>query len=292
MERKTMICPVEFKAVEGKDNYVTGIASVFGNIDGGGDVVEPGAFKKTIKERIPKKLVKFVDSHIWDSAHTLGTVEKAKETEEGLYFEASLSVAPSVQDTKIKMLEGHISKVSFGYDVIQDVWERLKDGTKRSIRRLKELKLYEISVCPLAMNEETGLLSVKGLKDEDITETEKDIKINMEDVNKFEEESIKQICMDEEKGVKADIGKYKSDSDDSPHIQSYHFSKGKDWTKEKAIEWVENIKEVLSCFGTKEQGLILKPLMIAEPGKNSLTVNDTFDMKARALGIKLSLQRR
>lgn len=292
MSKQTMICPVKFSKAEGegKENFVTGIASVFGNVDDGGDIVEKGAFVKTISERVPKRLVKFVDSHKWDCAHTLGTVESAKEVENGLYFEASLSIAPSVQDTKIKMLEGHLDKISFGYDVIQDVWERLKDGAKQSVRRLKELKLYEISVCPLAMNEETAILSVKKMQTKDAEETEKDIKIAFENQHKLDEKSFKTINVDSDKGIFAVIGKC-NDSECSAHVQSYLFNKDKDWTKEKAIKWVEEHERILSCFGVKEQGLIYKPLMIAEPGKAPLTIVNTYDIKSKEIGLRLALQK-
>lgn len=290
-KKQTLVCPVEFKNVEGKENYVTGIASVFGNVDDGGDIVEKGAFAKTIAERIPKKLIKFVDSHIWDCAHTLGTVEVAKETDKGLYFEASLSVAPSVQDIKLKMLEGHINKLSFGYDVVKDAWEKVPGG-QCSVRRIKEIKLYEISVCPLPMNEETTILSVKEMDKKVVEETDTEIKVRIENPDKFVDDSFKTISIDKAKGISAIIGKYKSDPDGSTHIQSYRFKKDKDWTKEKAVEWVDEHEKVLNSFGIKEQDLMFEPLTIVEPSDNSLATANTYNMKARAIGTKLALQKK
>lgn len=46
MEYKAL--PTFVKAVE--DRTVTGIASVFGNVDSYGDIVQRGAFKKTVQE--------------------------------------------------------------------------------------------------------------------------------------------------------------------------------------------------------------------------------------------------
>ena len=54
---------MEYKAVisEGKTDgrTVTGLAAVFGNIDGGGDRIHKGAFKKTIAEQASRV------KHLW-----------------------------------------------------------------------------------------------------------------------------------------------------------------------------------------------------------------------------------
>ena len=157
-EHEYFDCPTQFKAVEGEENIVEGTASVFGNIDLGGDIVHPGAFTKTIKERVPSGQVKFMDTHIWNGEHTLGTVTKAFETKEALQFKAKVSSASSAQDIKVKMVEGHLSQTSFGFDVIRQDFE---DIGGRIIRNLRELKLIEISVVPFPMNEATQIFSVK-----------------------------------------------------------------------------------------------------------------------------------
>jgi phage head maturation protease len=47
-----IICPFEVKNDPGTtDGIVAGYGSIFGNIDSYGDVVAPGAFKKTIRPR-------------------------------------------------------------------------------------------------------------------------------------------------------------------------------------------------------------------------------------------------
>jgi HK97 family phage prohead protease len=45
-----ILCPFEVKLDNGSDGYITGYGSVFNNIDSYGDIVAPGAFKKTIEE--------------------------------------------------------------------------------------------------------------------------------------------------------------------------------------------------------------------------------------------------
>lgn len=159
-ERERLFFPTEWKAIEGENNIIEGYAAVFGNIDLGDDIVEAGAFTKTINERIPKGLVKLFDSHIWDSAHTLGTVIEATEDQHGLRIKAKISDTPSAQEVKKKILEGHINRMSIGYDSVIESWEKIGE---KMIRRLKEIKLFEASVVPIAMNEGAMILSAKAI---------------------------------------------------------------------------------------------------------------------------------
>lgn len=157
----------EVKAVREKDDgpikEVSGYASVFGNIDSYGDIVERGAFAKTIAERVPKGLVKFFDAHGWSGSSLLGTCVEAKEDDRGLWVRCSVSAAPSAQDIAVKMAEGHLDRMSFGFDTIRETFERveLEGGAYRVLRHLHELRLLEVSAAPMPVNEETELLSVK-----------------------------------------------------------------------------------------------------------------------------------
>lgn len=177
-ELERLFVPVEWKMVEGEEDTVEGHASIFNIIDEGDDIVDPGAFTKTLAERIPKNLVKFIDSHIWDCFHTLGSVKSGGEDTQGMFFKAKISKAPSAQDTKIKMLEGHIDRLSFGYDPIIVSWE--KRGEKM-IRHLKEVKLFEITACPIAMNDMAMITAVKSITPyQDLPLAEKSVKWELE----------------------------------------------------------------------------------------------------------------
>lgn len=154
--------PAEFKADDSDENVVHGYASIFDNVDEQADVVKAGAFKKTISERVKKGLVKFFDSHEWSGQSTLGTVEEATETDRGLKIKARLSSAPDVQSIKQKMIEGHISRLSIGYEPIQTNWTgEYSPKSGMEIRELKELKLLEVSAVPIAANEEAVVTDVK-----------------------------------------------------------------------------------------------------------------------------------
>lgn len=154
---------IDLKVAENSELYpagaISGYASIFGNVDLGGDVTEKGAFKKTIKEGVPVGRVKFIDSHLTyeGTKAVIGVVDQAKEDTTGLFFNAKLSSVQHAQDVRTKVKEGILDALSFGYSVIQD--EVRSDG----VRLLKELKLYEISVVAWGMNPKAYIAGVKGV---------------------------------------------------------------------------------------------------------------------------------
>ena len=158
--RGLIFCEAEFKAGS-EAGVVEGMASTFQR-DLYDDVVDPGAFKKTVSERVPAGRVPLFDSHVWNGRNTLGTVIEAMESEHGLPFKAKLSSAPSVQDIKVKMLEGHLKFVSIGFSVVRATFEEMVEkGAKVFIRHLQEVILWEISVVPIPANEGAKLTLVK-----------------------------------------------------------------------------------------------------------------------------------
>lgn len=161
-EMERLIFPVEFKLLAGDQGIVEGYASIFSKQDENREVVDPGAFKKTIAERVMKGKVPYQDGHIWDTAHTLGTVIWAEEDANGLRYRAKLSNAPSVMDARQKMLEGHATRNSVGYVTMRDRFER-DPATNKMIRHLVELKLLEISLMPVPAMSDAINTSIKAV---------------------------------------------------------------------------------------------------------------------------------
>ena len=154
----------EFKIIEENDGtgYVEGYASVFGVVDSYDEVVEKGAFSKTIKERVPASRVKFVDFHnsFRDSDSILGVIVEAEEDEYGLWFKARLSAVQRAQDVRTKIKEGILDALSIGYSVIND---RIETVDEKQRRYLTEVKLYEISIVSFGACEPAVVLGVKGV---------------------------------------------------------------------------------------------------------------------------------
>jgi HK97 family phage prohead protease len=155
-----LVVPVELKLAGAPDKgMLEGYASVFGLEHESGDYVDPGAFRKTIQERVSKGMVPYLDSHQWDVAHTLGSVSDAHEDSKGLHFTAQLSSAPSVQDFRQKVAEGHIKRNSIGFVALREKWDR--GAESKLSRHVQEVKLFEISAVPLADDPGAVILGVK-----------------------------------------------------------------------------------------------------------------------------------
>jgi len=147
--------PQETK-VDMDERIIEGYASTFGNVDLIRDVVEKGAFKKTLKERFPKNLIKFRINHAWP----IGIPTEIQEDSTGLLTVSRVSKTPTGDEALVLAADGVMDRMSIGYDVVRDTWDRVND-----IRHLKELKLYEYSMTDLAVNELAIINGVKALAD-------------------------------------------------------------------------------------------------------------------------------
>ena len=156
----------QMKAIEEEDGpgYIEGYGAVFNNIDLGGDRIIPGAFKKTIAEKLPLKRIKFVDNHngYWGSSEDIiGVIEAAKEDEFGLWFRAKLSKSQRAQEVREKVKDGILDALSIGYRVVKYSFEKVEDR-QDEIRNLDEIELMEVSVVAWGLNPLATITSVKG----------------------------------------------------------------------------------------------------------------------------------
>lgn len=140
---------------------VTGYAAKFGNIDLHGDMIMPGAFSKTIKERgvDGKNEIWFLHDH--DSSKPLGKPQVLKEDSFGLYFEAKI-VDTEVGEDILKLYEeGLINQHSIGFSTIKEDKVESKNGIP--YYEIQEVKLYEFSSVLWAANPDTPFLGLKSL---------------------------------------------------------------------------------------------------------------------------------
>jgi len=72
--------------------------------------------------------------------------------------------------------------------------------------------------------------------------TEESIRLRQKDPSLFVDDSFRTIDISEEKGIKAIVGKLKSDQDGVMVVQSYIFDKEK-WSVEEAEKWVDEHKK-------------------------------------------------
>jgi HK97 family phage prohead protease len=152
----------EWKAA-GDSGELEGYASVFNNVDQGGDVVLPGAFKKTLdgwsRARQPMPLLA---DHQLSTDGVIGSVVHAVEDHFGLKVRARFSSIPKAQDIRTRMIEGHLRGMSFTYEPKRS-YRGEKDG--KQVRFLQEVRIYEATVTPFPMNE-LALASAKAGPDD------------------------------------------------------------------------------------------------------------------------------
>lgn len=146
-----------------KEGIVTGYFAMFGNKDLDGDIIERGAFSKTIQERGPKgkQLIKYLLDH--DTRKVVAKITELEEDERGLRYSAKIGTHSAGQDF-MKMIESElINQHSFGFSVPKDK-QYFDESRKANI--IKEVILFEGSAVQfLGANPETTFIEMKSAAD-------------------------------------------------------------------------------------------------------------------------------
>jgi HK97 family phage prohead protease len=152
----------QVKADDADSNFgtVEGYASVFGNVDLGLDVVDKGAFKKTLRENGGK--VAILADH--NPTAQIGWNEKGEEDDTGLFVLGKLNLKVQKAQERYALAKqafdiGVPTGLSIGYTTIKAE----PDATNQRIRRLKELKLWEYSLVTFPMNTSAMLTAAKSM---------------------------------------------------------------------------------------------------------------------------------
>jgi HK97 family phage prohead protease len=182
-------CKFEVKDNQEEDYYhLNGYGSTFGNVDRVNDVVEKGAFKKSLKKRMPKLLFGHESRDV-----PVGIIDSIKEDDNGLIFEARMPKNDAfVRDRIMPQIKiGSLNSFSIGYTI--DVSEI---DNKTGIRKLKEISLFEISIVTFPANEKATLQAFKNI--EEAVESEEVIKPEevIESENATDEAKLKKDCID------------------------------------------------------------------------------------------------
>ena len=131
---------------------VKGYGSVFGNKDSDNDVIEKGAYRRTIKNNGSR--VKYLYQH--DITKPIGKMKELYEDDKGLVFVAEVPKTTFGNEVLELMKYGVIDENSVGIMPVK------KDYDEDGVRVIKEAKLYEISAVTIAANDEAKILEVKG----------------------------------------------------------------------------------------------------------------------------------
>lgn len=140
------------------DGRFSGYASIFGAIDLGRDVIEPGAFSASLKKRGPGD-IRMLFQH--DPDQPIGRWTSIREDARGLFVEGKLSLGTvRAREVHELMKSGALDGLSIGFKTV-----RAARRTKGAIRRILSADLWEISVVTFPMQPEARVTSVKHLPD-------------------------------------------------------------------------------------------------------------------------------
>tara|TARA_R110000803_G_scaffold146986_1_gene212643 strand:- start:479 stop:1129 length:651 start_codon:yes stop_codon:yes gene_type:complete len=152
MEHKSVA--FELKKEPDADGVFEGYASVFGVVDQGMDVVERGAFTKSLGSG---RNVKLLWQH--DSAQPIGVFDVMQEDERGLFVRGKLlKGVRQAEEAMVLMRAGALDSMSIGYRVV----EATEEGGGR-IRKLMEVELFEISLVTFPMLEAAKITAMKSI---------------------------------------------------------------------------------------------------------------------------------
>lgn len=185
MELELKSLPLEVKAIEESGTF-EGYVAAFGNVDDWSDVIEPGAFKKSLAAH---KKAKSKPALLWqhDRKQPLGTWEDMKEDDTGLLAKGNLLVHDvyRAKEAYALLKAGAISGLSIGY------WARdYSIDQKTGIRTLKEIELIEASLVTFPAN---GRARVTGVKSADI-KTIREFEAFLRDAGGFSANEAKRIA--------------------------------------------------------------------------------------------------
>ena len=164
-EAMTEDVKAEIKAIEDDNKeYGTfeGYGSVFGNTDLGNDVIQKGAFTKSLRDFRTADNVKLLYQHKSDMP--IGKFDEIYEDSKGLVVRGRLALRTQAGKEAYELLKmGALDGLSIGFKVDQKSVSYEKDTNRRII---KEVKLMEVSLVTFPMNPRAVVRQVKG---EDIT---------------------------------------------------------------------------------------------------------------------------
>lgn len=155
--------PIQHKAVAltlkkepDQDGIFEGYASVFGVVDQGMDVVERGAFRKSLGSR----KVKMLWQH--DMSQPIGVWDEIYEDERGLFVRGRLlKEVEKGREAMALLRAGAIDSMSIGYRTM----EAIPEGDGR-VRKLMEVDLFEISLVTFPMLPDAKVTNVKSITTE------------------------------------------------------------------------------------------------------------------------------
>lgn len=161
-ERQMRSMAAKFETREdGGDLYIEGYFAVFNSTyqmwENASETVAPGAFGNTLGEDI-RALINH-ETRLVLGRNKAGTLE-LKEDSHGLW--GRIRINPNDMDAMNlyeRVKRGDVDQCSFGFDILKEEHEIREDGSV--LWTIKEVRLYEVSVCTFPAYEETAVSARK-----------------------------------------------------------------------------------------------------------------------------------
>jgi len=152
---KQLVTRFEMKDLDEDARTFSGLAATW-DLDLGGDVIEPGAFKRTLKNwKSSKRVLPLLDSHAGHSTvrSSVGKLLDAEENKDGLLAEFQVIDGPDGDEIFRRVKGGYVDGLSIGYQAVKVKYPETETEKASGVfRYLQEVKLHEISVVLWPMN--------------------------------------------------------------------------------------------------------------------------------------------
>lgn len=151
LTKKTLFDNFEIKQKGGRGLF-KGFASTW-DLDEGGDRIIPGAFTANLSKFMENPVLLF--SHQLDKI--IGSWKHVEEQEKGLYGEAEINLKTQLgKDVYELVSDGDLKGLSIGYEV-----EDAANDKITGVRNLIKLKLWEVSIVAIPMNQNAWITGTK-----------------------------------------------------------------------------------------------------------------------------------
>jgi HK97 family phage prohead protease len=143
---------LQVKATNDETRSIEGYAATYNNVDGQGDMILPGAFTASLAKRMPKMLCQH------DTDCVIGMWRQFADDGTGLKCQGDIAPTEDGNDTYTLLKMGALDSLSIGYTVVDAELTTIAGNT---VRVLKQLDLWEVSIVTFPANEQAKITGVK-----------------------------------------------------------------------------------------------------------------------------------
>lgn len=164
-QTKAIVVPFQVKEFDDTARTFTGLAATW-DLDLGGDVIEKGAFKRTIGNWKKSKGRKhnLLDSHGHGTIFSvLGDLLEAEENDEGVLGQWGFLAGDRGDAAYTLVKNGNVDSLSIGYETVRVRTPSMEEAKGGIWRFIQELKWLETSLVLFPMNPGATVESVKSL---------------------------------------------------------------------------------------------------------------------------------